>query len=136
MTEEELPMFNLQRQETKHAYEQDSMKTNNELLVEVATQDVSSALKLLETTQDGLSKQEASRRLSLYGPNEIAHNKMAPWYIQFLSAFKNPFIFVLLALGALSFSRMICKEQLSYLQWYYLVQQFGFPKNFVLKSRR
>ncbi len=46
MTEEELPMFNLQRQETKHAYEQDSMKTNNELLVEVATQDVSSALKL------------------------------------------------------------------------------------------
>lgn len=103
MTEEELPMFNLQRQETKHAYEQDSMKTNNELLVEVATQDVSSALKLLETTQDGLSKQEASRRLSLYGPNEIAHNKMAPWYIQFLLAFKNPFIFVLLALGALSF---------------------------------
>lgn len=75
MTEEELPMFNLQRQETKHAYEQDNMKTNNELLVEIATQDVISALKLLETTQDGLSKQEVARRLSLYGPNEIAHNK-------------------------------------------------------------
>lgn len=96
-------MLNLQKQETKHAYDQDSMKANNELLVEVATQDVNSALKLLETTQDGLSKQEASRRLSLYGPNEIAHNKTLPWYIQFLLAFKNPFIFVLLALGALSF---------------------------------
>lgn len=96
-------MLNLQRQETKHAYDQDSMQTNNKILVEVATQDVNSALKLLETTQDGLSKQEASRRLSLYGPNEIAHNKTLPWYIQFLLAFKNPFIFVLLALGALSF---------------------------------
>ncbi|OOR26634.1 magnesium-translocating P-type ATPase [Bacillus cereus] len=96
-------MLNLQRQETKHAYDQDNMNTNNELLVEVATQDVNDVLKLLETTQDGLSKQEASRRLSLYGPNEIAHNKTLPWYIQFLLAFKNPFIFVLLALGALSF---------------------------------
>ncbi|MCU4766310.1 magnesium-translocating P-type ATPase [Bacillus toyonensis] len=96
-------MFNFQRQETKHAYDQDSMQTNNKVLVEVATQDINSALKLLETTENGLSKQEASRRLSLYGPNEIAHNKTLPWYIQFLLAFKNPFIFVLLALGALSF---------------------------------
>ncbi len=108
-------MFNFQRQETKHAYDQDSMQTNNKVLVEVATQDINSALKLLETTENGLSKQEASRRLSLYGPNEIAHNKTLPWYIQFLLAFKNPFIFVLLALGALSFSQMTCKEQLSYL---------------------
>lgn len=108
-------MLNLQRQETKHAYDQDSMQTNNKILVEVATQDVNSALKLLETTQDGLSKQEASRRLSLYGPNEIAHNKTLPWYIQFLLAFKNPFIFVLLALEHSLFSQMIYKEQLSYL---------------------
>ncbi|KXY11456.1 MULTISPECIES: magnesium-translocating P-type ATPase [Bacillus] len=96
-------MLNIQRQETKHAYNQESIQTNNELLVEVATQDVNNALRLLETTEDGLSKLEASRRLSLYGLNEIAHNKTSPWYIQFLLAFKNPFIFVLLALGALSF---------------------------------
>ena len=98
-------MLNIQRQETKHAYNQESIQTNNELLVEVATQDVNNALRLLETTEDGLSKLEASRRLSLYGLNEIAHNKTSPWYIQFLLAFKNPFIFVLLALGALSFHR-------------------------------
>ncbi|PEW81934.1 magnesium-translocating P-type ATPase [Bacillus cereus] len=103
MKKEELPMLNLQRQETKHSYDQDRMKTNNELLVEVATQGANKALQLLETTEDGLSKQEAARRLTLYGPNEIAHNKTSPWYIQFLLAFKNPFIFVLLALGALSF---------------------------------
>ncbi|WP_142310357.1 magnesium-translocating P-type ATPase [Bacillus wiedmannii] len=96
-------MLNIQRQETKHAYNQESIQTNNELLVEVATQDVNNALRLLETTEDGLSKLEASRRLSLYGLNEIAYNKTSPWYIQFLLAFKNPFIFVLLALGALSF---------------------------------
>ncbi|HFK1680428.1 TPA: magnesium-translocating P-type ATPase [Bacillus tropicus] len=96
-------MLNIQRQETKHAYNQESIQTNNELLVEVATQDVNNALRLLETTENGLSKLEASRRLSLYGLNEIAHNKTSPWYIQFLLAFKNPFIFVLLALGALSF---------------------------------
>lgn len=108
-------MLNLQRQETKHSYDQDRMKTNNELLVEVATQGANKALQLLETTEDGLSKQEATRRLTLYGPNEIAHNKTSPWYIQFLLAFKNPFIFVLLALGALSFSQMTYKEPLSYL---------------------
>lgn len=96
-------MLNLQRQETKHSYDQDCMKTNHKLLVEVATQDANKALRLLETTENGLSKEEASRRLSLYGLNEIAHNKTSPWYIQFLLAFKNPFIFVLLALGALSF---------------------------------
>ena len=108
-------MLNIQRQETKHAYNQESIQTNNELLVEVATQDVNNTLRLLETTEDGLSKLEASRRLTLYGPNEIAHNKTSPWYIQFLLAFKNPFIFVLLALGALSFSQMTYKERLSYL---------------------
>lgn len=96
-------MLNLQKQETKHSYDQDCMKTNHKLLVEVATQDANKALRLLETTENGLSKEEASRRLSLYGLNEIAHNKTSPWYIQFLLAFKNPFIFVLLALGALSF---------------------------------
>lgn len=108
-------MLNLQKQETKHSYDQNHMKTNNGLLVEVAIQDVNNALRLLETTQNGLSKIEASHRFSLYGPNEIAHNKTSPWYIQFLLAFKNPFIFVLLALGALSFSQMIYKEPLSYL---------------------
>ena len=58
-------MLNLQRQETKHSYDQDCMKTNNKLLVEVATQDANKALRLLET-ENGLSKEEASRRLSLY----------------------------------------------------------------------
>ena len=79
-------------------------ENKSKLLVEVATQDANKALRLLETTENGLSKEEASRRLSLYGLNEIAHNKTSPWYIQFLLAFKNPFIFVLLALGALSFT--------------------------------
>lgn len=108
-------MLNLQKQETKHSYDQDCMKTNHKLLVEVATQDANKALRLLETTENGLSKEEVSRRLSLYGLNEIAHNKTLPWYIQFLLAFKNPFIFVLLALGALFFSQMTYKERLSYL---------------------
>ena len=68
------------------------MKTNHKLLVEVATQDANKALRLLETTENGLSKEEVSRRLS-YGLNEIAHNKTSPWYIQFLLAFKIHFLF-------------------------------------------
>ncbi len=86
-------MLNLLRQETKHSYDQDCMKTNHKLLVEVATQDANKALRLLETTENGLSKEEASRRLSLYGLNEIAHNKTSPWYIQFLLAFKKSIYF-------------------------------------------
>ena len=111
------------------------MKTNHKLLVEVATQDANKALRLLETTENGLSKEEVSRRLSLYGLNEIAHNKTSPWYIQFLLAFKNPFIFVLLARRTFFFTDDI-QGTIVVSVMVMLSATIRFYKNFVLKSCR
>ncbi|SFI08568.1 Mg2+-importing ATPase [Bacillus sp. 71mf] len=85
------------------SHHQEMMKLNNEILVEVATRDVQSAFVFLETTPNGISEKEAERRMDTHGRNEVAYEKPPAWYLQFLLSFKNPFIFVLLALGVLSF---------------------------------
>jgi Mg2+-importing ATPase len=82
---------------------QEVMKQNNAILVEVASRDVRAALAFLATTPNGISEKEAERRIDTHGRNEVAHEKPPAWYLQLLLSFKNPFIFVLLALGTLSF---------------------------------
>ncbi|EEM05968.1 Magnesium-transporting ATPase, P-type 1 [Bacillus pseudomycoides] len=69
----------------------------------IATRDVQSALAFLETTPNGISEKEAERRIDTHGRNEVAHEKPPAWYLQLLLSFKNPFVFILLALGILSF---------------------------------
>jgi len=82
---------------------QEMVKKNNEILIQIATSDIQSALDFLETTPHGISEKEAERRIETHGKNEVAHEKPSAWYVQLLLAFNNPFIFVLLALGILSF---------------------------------
>lgn len=83
--------------------EQEILQKNNNRLVEAAKGDVQSALAFLETTEYGLSEEEAKRRIDQFGRNEVAHEKPPAWYVQLLLSFNNPFIFVLLVLGVLSF---------------------------------
>ena len=51
---------------------------------------------------DGLTVAEAFERLAKDGPNEVAHDKRPHALVQFLLAFKNPFIMVLMVLAAIS----------------------------------
>lgn len=51
---------------------------------------------------DGLTVDDAAQRLADDGPNEVAHDKAPPALLQFLEAFKNPFIAVLMVLAAIS----------------------------------
>ncbi|HEV2507660.1 MAG TPA: magnesium-translocating P-type ATPase [Mesorhizobium sp.] len=51
---------------------------------------------------DGLTVAEAFERLAKDGPNEVAHDKRPHALVQFLMAFKNPFILVLVVLAAIS----------------------------------
>lgn len=60
-------------------------------------------LKELETSENGLSFEEANERLKKYGKNEIAREKPPPWYVQFFLSFVNPFIIILIILGIASF---------------------------------
>src|SRR5579872_7523955 len=59
-------------------------------------------LTQLETREQGLSAEEVKERLSIFGLNEIAHEKAPKWYVQFLEAFLNPFIGVLVVLAIIS----------------------------------
>ena len=51
----------------------------------------------------GLTSEEAERRLKLFGPNELPKPKSASFALVFLRQFKSPFIYVLLAAAGVSF---------------------------------
>ena len=59
-------------------------------------------LDRLNSSRQGLTTEEALNRLEEYGRNEVAHEKAPPALIQLLQAFNNPFIYVLMALAAVS----------------------------------
>lgn len=60
-------------------------------------------LSNLQTSLSGLTEQDIKERLASFGSNDVVHDKAPSAWIQLLLAFKNPFIFVLLALAAVSF---------------------------------
>lgn len=70
---------------------------------EEAVRPLEDTLKTLHTTTIGLSYEQAAERLSNHGPNEIAHDKPPHWLRQLLSAFHNPFVYVLLVLAVITF---------------------------------
>lgn len=52
--------------------------------------------KALSTTQEGVSEEEAKKRLMLYGPNKLKEEKKPPLIFKFLEQFKSPLILILL----------------------------------------
>ncbi|MDE5855743.1 MAG: hypothetical protein K2H06_01720, partial [Anaeroplasmataceae bacterium] len=48
-------------------------------------------------SEKGLTAEEAEKRISLYGPNELQEKKKKSWFKIFLSELNNPMIFVLFA---------------------------------------
>ena len=62
------------------------------------------AFTLLKTSPDGLSPEEATQRLSTYGPNKLPETKPTPAWLRFLMQFHNILIYVLLvAAGTTAF---------------------------------
>lgn len=57
----------------------------------------------LDTSELGLTEQEAAKRLQRDGANQVAQDRQAPAVVQLLVALNNPFIYVLLTLAAISF---------------------------------
>ena len=64
---------------------------------------LSATLANVRATQDGLTELDATARLHREGHNEVAHDKPPHAIVQFLQALNNPFIYVLLTLGGISF---------------------------------
>ncbi|MFN4242183.1 MAG: cation-transporting P-type ATPase [Tepidisphaerales bacterium] len=59
--------------------------------------DADEVLRRLQTTPDGLSADEAARRLRLHGPNRLTPRRKKHWLLRLLSHFHNVLIYVLLA---------------------------------------
>ena len=64
---------------------------------------LSATLANVRGTVDGLTVLDAAERLEREGYNEVAHDKPPHALVQFLLALHNPFIYVLLTLGIISF---------------------------------
>ncbi len=69
---------------------------------EVLTSPVEELLSRLKSSMDGLSSEEAERRLEFFGYNELVRKKRRAVIIEFLSHFKSPLIIILLIAGLIS----------------------------------
>lgn len=76
---------------------------NAEKVFLAAAQPVNSIYSYCQTTQIGLSQEEVEKRQSLYGKNEVEHEKKKNPVSTFIKAFINPFIGVLTGLVIISF---------------------------------
>jgi len=72
-------------------------------LLAASDADASTALEQLESNGNGLRPEQVAERLGEYGPNQIAHERPPRWYHLLLRNLRNPFVLVLLVLGAVSF---------------------------------
>ena len=52
--------------------------------------------ELLNSNEKGLEEEQAEERSEIHGLNQISHEKAAAWYVQFIQAFINPFIGILI----------------------------------------
>ena len=59
-------------------------------------------LESLETTEKGLSSQEAAKRLSKYGPNKLKEAPKPTWIQRFLAQLKDPMLIILMIAAAVS----------------------------------
>jgi len=72
-------------------------------LLAASDADANGALEQLASNGNGLRPEQVAERLAEYGPNEIAHERPARWYRMLLHNHHNPFVLVLVVLGAVSF---------------------------------
>ncbi|WP_301922871.1 magnesium-translocating P-type ATPase [Ferruginibacter sp.] len=77
--------------------------TNAEIKLKNASKgDKDFYLTMLHSKETGLSFDEVQNKQKQFGLNEIAHEKAPAWYLQFLQAFLNPFIGVLIVIAVIS----------------------------------
>lgn len=74
-----------------------------DVLASAAIQPIEELLERLETTRRGLDAPTVQARRERCGRNEVNHDRPAPAWVQFLSAFNNPFVWILCVLAAIMF---------------------------------
>ena len=73
-------------------------------LAEAARLEAAEALRLLETSADGLTETVACERLEEVGPNEVSREKRHDWLVRLLHAVRNPLVILLSILAIITFA--------------------------------
>ena len=68
-----------------------------------ARKEVGELLLELNSHSDGLTEAQASRVAQQVGPNEVAHQKPPPWWLNFWHCYNNPFNLLLTVLAVVSY---------------------------------
>jgi len=76
------------------------MQTNTQ---NIHTLDADEVLKLLQSSQEGLSQEEATKRLHEYGRNAVKRKANLSWVVILWHQFNNALVWILLVAGLLSF---------------------------------
>ncbi len=72
---------------------------------------VEEALAARASSREGLSRDEALRRLARFGPNELRQEKTVSWAMMLLGQFQNALILILLAASAISLVLYLVKHE-------------------------
>ncbi len=72
---------------------------------------VEEALAAQNTKREGLSRDEARRRLERFGPNELRKEKTISWWMILLGQFQNALILILLAASAISLVLYLVRQE-------------------------
>ncbi|MDO5708642.1 MAG: HAD-IC family P-type ATPase, partial [Coriobacteriales bacterium] len=73
-------------------------------LAYIAVLDVDAVYSELKTRRTGLTEEEVEASREAHGANRMAETKRTPALLRFLQTFSDPFVLILLALGAVSFA--------------------------------
>jgi len=72
-------------------------------LADAARMETTDALRLLETSPDGLTETTACERLLKVGPNEVSREQRHDWLARFWHAVRNPLVILLSILAGITF---------------------------------
>jgi Mg2+-importing ATPase len=87
-----------------HAVKEPNGDRTAELVHDSATKDVSEVLLRLKTSPNGLTEEEASERLEVFGPNEVAYEDKEGWLHRLYISARNPLVILLTLLATVSFA--------------------------------
>ncbi|MEG8988554.1 magnesium-translocating P-type ATPase [Ignavibacteria bacterium 4148-Me] len=87
---------------TKEAKAPHTISEHEKLLIEICQSTAQEAITKLNTSFQGLSQEEAERRLDEYGRNELAHTKTIGFWEDIFNRMKSPLVIQLLIIAIVS----------------------------------
>ena len=82
----------------KTARDPEMNSATSEKLRKASRKNSDEVFQMLDSSVGGISSEDAEKRISKYGLNEVDYDRAPSWYVQLIKAFANPFVLILLAI--------------------------------------